>query len=154
MNAAELKRFGLLAELQDEDREALVELLETEKIRSGRSIYRETAEADGLVLVASGTVVLSSRRADDLGSVGPGTILGCASLLTMGCREATAKAETDCEIMLLPRTSYRRLVEDFPRTACRLTEAIASELSALLRESLDELAADRAENQDNPTTTV
>jgi CRP/FNR family cyclic AMP-dependent transcriptional regulator len=139
VNAAELKRFGLLAELLDEDREALVELLETEKIRGGRSIYRETAEADAMILIASGTVRLSSKRSEYLGTLGAGAVLGATSLLAMGQREATAKAETACEVWVLARTAYRRLVDDYPRTACRLTEAIAGEIAGLLREGLDAL---------------
>jgi CRP-like cAMP-binding protein len=137
---SDLKRFPMLAELSDEDREALFELLDLQAFRKGRSVYRETAEADGLVLLASGTVRLSSKRCADLGTLGEGSILGSASLLTMGQREATVKAELDCEVLLLARASYRRLVEDHPRTACRLTEAIAADLAALLREGLDPLA--------------
>jgi CRP-like cAMP-binding protein len=69
--------------------------------------------------------------------LGEGALLGGASLLSMGQREATAKAEVECEVMLLERTAYRRLVDDYPRTACRLTEALASELAGLLRESIE-----------------
>jgi CRP-like cAMP-binding protein len=139
VTAAELKRFGLLAELLDEDRDALVELLEKQTVRKGRSIYRQTAEADGLVLIASGTVRLISKRSEELGLLSSGAVLGAASLLTLGQREATAKAETNCEVWLLARTAYRRLVDDYPRTACRLTEAIAAEIAGLLREGLDAL---------------
>jgi CRP-like cAMP-binding protein len=140
VTSADLKRFSLLAEFSDEDREALFELLEPQAVRKGRSVYRETAEADGLVFILSGVVRLSGRYGDDLGLLGEGTILGGASLLTMGQREATAKAESDCQVLLLPRTAYRRLVDDYPRTACRLTEAVAADLAALLREALAPIA--------------
>lgn len=131
----------MFVELSGDDREVLFELLEPKTVPKGRSLYRETAEADALVLIASGSLRLSSKRGKDLGAVGPGSVLGGASLLTMGQREATAKAEVACEVLLLPRTSYRRLVEDYPRTACRLTEAIAADLAALLREALDPLTS-------------
>lgn len=140
MTSSDLKRFPLLAELSDDDREALFDLLESQSVRKGRSIYRETAEADGLVLIASGEVRLSSKRCADLGTLGSGAVLGGASLLSPGQREATAKAESECEVLLLARTSYRRLVEDYPRTACRLTEAIATDLATLLREGLEPLS--------------
>lgn len=139
MNAEDLKRFSLLAELLDEDREALLELLEPEKIRQGRSVYRETAEADAMLLIVSGTVQLVSKRSENLGTLGAGAVLGSASLLAMGQREATVKAQSECEVWVLPRTAYRRLVDDYPRTACRLTEAIAAEIAGLLREGLDVL---------------
>ncbi len=140
MTPTDLKRFSLLAELSDDDRDALFELLEVKKIRKGRSVYRQTGEADGLVMVFSGTLHLSRKGEGELGSVGEGQLLGTASLLSMGQREATAKAETDCEVALLSRNAYRRLVDDHPRTACRLTEAIAQDLSALLREALEPLS--------------
>lgn len=141
MTAADLKRFPLLAELSDEDRESLFDLLETRSFRKGRSVFRQTAEADGLVFVVSGAVQLSRKGSPNLGVLREGTILGTASLLTMGQREATAKAASECEVALLSRNAYRRLVEDHPRTACRLTEAIAQDLSALLREALAPLSA-------------
>ena len=141
MDPADLKRFPLLAELDASDREALYELLEVQTLRKGRSIYRETGEADGLVLIVSGSVALSSRRTGkEPASLPEGSLLGAASLLSMGQRESTAKAEADCEVALLSRNAYRRLVEDYPRTACRLTEAIARDLSSLLRETLEPLA--------------
>jgi len=140
MTPADLKRFPMLAELSDEDRTALLDLLEPRVFRKGRSIYRETAEADGLVLVSSGAVQLSSSRSADLATLGEGCVFGSASLLSLGAREATAKAAVDTEVMMLPRASYRRLVEDHPRTACRLTEAIAADLAGLLREVLERLS--------------
>lgn len=142
MTAADLKRFPLLAELSDDDRESLFDLLEPQTFRKGRSVFRETAEADGLVLIVRGEVRLASRRDVELGTLGEGAILGGASLLSMGQREVTVKAEEDCEVLLLPRTAYRRLVEDYPRTACRLTEAVAAEIAAMLREALDVLTTD------------
>ncbi len=141
MTPSDLKRFPLLAELSDDDREVLFDLLEPQSFRPGRSVFRETAEADSLVFIVSGTVRLSSQRRADLGTVGEGSVLGGAALLAMGQREATAKAEETCEVLVLERTAYRRLVEDYPRTACRLTEAIAQDLASLLREALDPLTA-------------
>jgi hypothetical protein len=38
---------------------------------------------------------------------------------------------------MLPRTSYRRLVDDYPRTACRLAEAIVDDVAGLVRPVLD-----------------
>jgi CRP-like cAMP-binding protein len=141
VNAAALKDFALLSEFSDEDREALFELLEPKTLNNGRSIFREGSEADRLVFVVSGDVIVTNNRCPDTASVGPGAALGCLSLFVMGRREATAKAEGRCEILQLPRTSYRRLVEDAPGTACRLTEAIVKQLTTCTREALDAVVA-------------
>ena len=144
-NAADLKQFALLSELSESEREALLDVLEFEQIRKGRSIYRETGEADGLVFLVSGTVRLISKRCNSDGQAGAGSVLGVGSLFTMGGHEASAKAETPCEVLLLPRTSYRRLVEDEPIIGCRLAEAVAAELGGLLRHGLDTLIGPRGE---------
>jgi NTE family protein len=136
---AELKRFWLCSEFSKEDREALFDLLEFSSIPKGRSIYRETGEAEGLVMIVSGSVTLSSSRGQKFGTLPANTVLGVTSVLSTSRRAATAKAETDCEVLLLPRGAYRRLLEDHPRAGCRLTEAIAAHLAALLREGLDQL---------------
>lgn len=139
--AGDLKRFSLLVDFCDEDREELLALLEEKSLMAGRSLFREGTEAESLVLLLSGSVQLKSARAGELGRVGEGSALGAVSLVSVGPREATAIAETPCEVLLLPRTSFRRLVEDAPRTACRLSEAIARELAGLVRPGLDQLVA-------------
>jgi len=140
VNAADLKEFALLSEFSDEDREALFELLEPKTLNKGRSIFREGTEADGLILVVSGEVIVTAKRCRDTAGLGPGAALGGLSLFVMGPREATAKAVERCEILQLPRTSYRRLVEDAPGAACRLAEAILKQLTSCTRDALDAMA--------------
>ena len=96
MTARDLKRFAILGELSEDDRQALFDLLEPKIVRRGRSIYRQTAEAEELIFVVSGTVHLTSGLAPELAPVAEGQVLGIASLFAPGPREATAKAETDC----------------------------------------------------------
>jgi NTE family protein len=139
LEPAELKRFWLCSEFSAEDREALFDLLEFSSIPKGRSIYRETGEGDGLVMVVSGSVSLESSRGEKLGTLYENSVLGVTSVLSTSRRAATAKAETACEVLTLARGAYRRLLEDHPRAGCRLTEAIAAHLAGLLREGLDQL---------------
>jgi len=141
--ATELKRFPLLAELGEDDREALLDVLEERRVSGGVPLFREGSESEGLVLLVEGEVQLGSRRGGEPCLLGPGSALGALSLLRVGRREVTAVAETPCRYLLFPRTSYRRLVDDAPRTACRLAEAIASELAAAIQESLPEREGSR-----------
>lgn len=141
MSQVDLKQFGLLAELDEVDREALFEVLEERKASSGVPLFREGSEAEGLVLLVAGEVELKSRRSAETARLGPGSTIGALSLLVVGPREVSAIAQAPCRYLLFPRTSYRRLVDDAPRTACRLTEAIIAELSAAIREGLDVIAS-------------
>jgi CRP-like cAMP-binding protein len=136
----DLKNFGLLSEFGDEDREALFELLDERPIAEGRRIFSEGTESEGLVLVASGRVRVESRRATEPAVLEAGCALGALSLIALGRRESTIFADTACSVLILPRTAYRRLADDYPRTACRLMEAIMDELTGLVRSGLDLLA--------------
>jgi hypothetical protein len=42
---------------------------------------------------------------------------------------------------VLRRSAFRRFVDDAPRAACRLAEAIAAELAGLVRAQLDPIVA-------------
>lgn len=148
MSAVDLKRFALFEELSEEEREVLADEIERIELEPGDVLFRERDEASGLVLVVEGRVRLESSRAGDLGSVGPGTALGAVSLVAVGPREASAVADSACCILLLRRSAFRRLVDDAPRAACRLAEAIACDTAALLRAGLEPLvrnAVDRSQ---------
>jgi CRP-like cAMP-binding protein len=141
MNVSDLKVFDLLHEFDDHDRASLAELLEESSVATGRRIFSEGNESDGLVFVTSGTIKLANSRTSSFEILEGGCSLGALSLVSVGPREATAYAETPCEVLLLSRNAYRRLVEDYPRSACRLLEAILDELAGNVRLGLDRLAS-------------
>lgn len=141
MSPEDLKRFNLLAEFSEEEREFLAELLEKRELPNGKSAFREGSEGDGLVLLQAGRLTLKSRRTDCVvGSLEAHEHLGAASLFALGSREVTALADGPCTIWTLSRSSLSRLLDDSPRAAFRLAEAVASELAALIRTRLDTLA--------------
>lgn len=131
------KQFALLADFSEEDCEALSELLEPQKLARGRKLFREGGESEGLVLLASGAVEVSARRSERPVQRGAGAVFGALAMLTVGAREATASTIEPCEVWRLPREGWRRLVEDAPRTACRLAEAIMADAAGMIREALD-----------------
>jgi len=133
----DLKRFDLLSEFGEEDREVFFELLEEQQIAKGRRVFSEGSESEGLVLVEVGSVRVESRRGGQPEILEAGSALGTLSLVAVGPRESTIFAETACTVHLLPRTAYRRLADDYPRTACRLVEAIVEDVAGLSRSALD-----------------
>jgi CRP-like cAMP-binding protein len=139
VSQGDLKRFALFGELSQDERETLYEEMERVEVDPGDALFREAEEANSLVLVVHGRVRLESNRAGALGAVGPGAALGAVSLVAVGPREASAFAETKCRLLVLRRSAFRRLVEDAPRAACRLAEAIASDVAGLLRSGLEPL---------------
>lgn len=139
MKDADLKRFALLSDLTDSDREALAELLEPVELAPGRQCFREGQEADGLLLIDRGELRLESQRGAELGSCGEGSAIGGLSLLLVGTREVTAIAVAPSRVFQLSRAAFSRLAEDHPRAALRLVQAIAAEFAGAVREGLDRM---------------
>lgn len=133
----ELKGFELLAELAEEERELVAEMLERHELDDGEQFFAEGQEAEGLVLVEIGALALSSARGGELGQVEAGDSLGAASLVAVGPREATAVAAGATCVWVLSRESFRRLAEDAPRAACRILEGALVDLAGAVRDGLD-----------------
>lgn len=141
MSQDDLKRFALLSELTDSDREVVAELLEPSELAAGRQLFREGQEAEGLILIDRGELRLESQRAAELGSSGEGTAIGGLSLLAVGPREVTAIAVSPTRVLQLSRAAFLRLTEDHPRTALRLVQAIVTEFAGAVREGLERMAS-------------
>jgi CRP-like cAMP-binding protein len=140
MNPDDLKQFALLTEFGEEERSCLAEVLETRSLPNGKSAFREGSEADELVFLEAGRLMLKSRRTGSVvGQLEAPTHLGGASLFALGNREVTALADGPCTIWTLSRSGLSRLLDDSPRAAYRLAEAVAGELVGLMRASLDAL---------------
>ncbi len=139
MRAEDLKQFRLLVEFDEQDRRQLCDFLEPLALAEGEMLFREGEEADSLYLVARGSVRIGSAACGDLGWLCEGSHLGAVSLISIGSREASARGESDCDFLVLERSGFRRLAEDYPRTACRLAEAVAAELAATLRPQLSHI---------------
>jgi len=133
-----LKQFALLAEFSEDERDALTEVLEKRILPNGKSIFREGSEAEGLVLLEKGSLKLKSRRTGGIvGVLVAQEHLGGGALFGLGQREVTALADGPSTVWTLSRSGLARLVDDSPRAAFRLAEAIASELVSLLKPSVD-----------------
>jgi len=133
----ELKKFQLLTEFSEEDREALTELLEERTLPDGKSVFREGMEGEGLVLLCKGRLNLKSKRTGSIvGVLEAPAHLGGASLFSFGKREVTALADGPALVQTLSRTGLPRLADDAPRAAFRLAEAVAGELAGLVRQGI------------------
>lgn len=140
MTETDLKRFALLSDLADCDREAVAELLEPIELAPGRQCFREGQEAEGLLLIDRGELRLESQRSGELGNSGEGTTIGGVSLLLVGAREVTATAVVPTRVLQLSRGAFLRLAEDHPRAALRLVQAITTEFAGAVREGLYRMA--------------
>lgn len=139
-----LKSFRLFEELDDHDRRVLGDYLEQQRVPAGQCVFREGDTAAALVLVVRGRLQVESASTGDLGTLGRGAWLGEASLVTVGSRASTVTAQKSSVILRLERSSMRVMLDEAPRTAARVLEALAGSLAGTLRRFVADAAVDRA----------
>jgi CRP-like cAMP-binding protein len=130
-----LQRVRLLDGFSAEQLRLLAFGAESLRIKAGRDLYAEGADADCAFVVASGEIELYREhdgRRDVTGRAGPGALLGELSLIAGGKRPTSAVAVHDTEVIRLGRTLFRRILEEYPDLAVILHKRIAGELNELV----------------------
>ena len=88
MNAAELKRFRILQELSEEERESIEEILEERPLCDNETLFAEGDEAESLVLIETGELMISAGTESGVASAG--ATLGECALFAFGTRKVRA----------------------------------------------------------------
>lgn len=100
-----------------------------------RKLYREEDEADSAYVVVSGRISLyrdiDGTRAE-VGSAGPGAMLGELALIADTRRLTSAAAQVDSEIIRLNRKMFHRILEEYPEVAARLHQHILEDLQDMI----------------------
>lgn len=102
---------------------------------SGSVIFRQAEPADAFYLVARGAVGVyvtaqSGTAETPVKMLHAGAPFGEMALLTNSARAATIKAETDCEVLRLDRSSFLDLVQDHPGVALSIAATLSRRLAA------------------------
>ena len=133
-----LAKVELLKDLGEDARDQLAEHFEERRLDEGRALFRAYDEAEELYLLAEGQLRLE-LSGEPLGTLGPGDVMGAASLVLIGRRECAAIAQTPLRVLTLTRESYLRLRLEAPQVALVLQEGILRDLANVVRASLPEL---------------
>lgn len=130
-----LQRVPLLEGFTAEQLRLLAFGAESLRVRAGRDLYAEGADADCAYVVASGEIELyreTDGKRSVSGRAGPGALLGELALIAGGTRPTSAVAVHDTEVIRLGRTIFRRILEEYPELAATLHRRIAGELNDLV----------------------
>ena len=130
---------GLTYEEADQIAKATVPV----KAQAGTLIFSEGDAAEGLMLLAAGTVeVLRTTRTGRMQSVATveaPTVLGEMSLLLERNHTASLRAQTDCELHQLSKTQFARLRQSDSLAAYKLIATIAAVLAHRLQRMDDKV---------------
>ena len=125
---------------------------------SGSVIFRQAEPGDAFYLVATGSVGVystgrSSAAETRLKTLHAGEPFGEMALLTNSPRTATIKAETDCEVLRLDRSSFLDLVREQPSVALSIAATLSRRLAGMLDqpEAADAAVAPAAAHADGET---
>jgi len=135
---------GLLQQLNDDDRRALISKMTRRSFRKSDTIFHEGDPGDTLHVIEKGHVAvrLSTRNGDvaTLTVLGPGTSFGEQALLTdAAARTASAVALDAVETRSLHRNEFEQLRKDNPTVERFLTSVLAEQVRRLSAQLLDAL---------------
>lgn len=102
---------------------------DVKRLRDGEILFHKGDAADGGYVVISGNVALKDGAGEQV-LVGPGNLIGERALILEMARPATATAQGEVTVMRLSRALFRRTLEEYPQTAQRLADELASRIAA------------------------
>jgi hypothetical protein len=131
-----LRTVPLFEQLRDDELSVIASLAQRETTRLGQDVYRQSDDDQTLYIVYSGEMRLihidPSGAPNDVGTVGPGKMLGESALLLAEPHDVTALALTEVVTLVFKRETFLPLREDQPRLWGHLTPSriVADRLDA------------------------
>ncbi len=106
---------------------------ENRLLREGEVLFRRGDRLDGGYVVSRGTIALDAREDGSPAPfvAEPGALIGQTALFLRGLRPATATAREASGVMRISPTLVRRVLEEYPRAAGILHQALTRELASL-----------------------
>ena len=129
-----LQNLHFLHRFKLEDLEQLLTALRRRKVAAGTAIYRQGEQADAFFIVAAGSVGIWQKknfRQHKVSTVGQDGFFGDNALIGKGPRAASAMAETDCELYVLYKDDFERILMANPEVAAKISAHRATTLASL-----------------------
>jgi CRP/FNR family transcriptional regulator, cyclic AMP receptor protein len=151
---ADVLRSVLCRRLTPAEAGALAHVMTGRTVAAGGLLCREGEPAAGLLLLLRGAaeIVKQGRDGDGqrLATVEAPTVLGeIGLLLAAGAHTATVRAQTECDVRLLPKADFIRMLDAESVAAYKLVATIAEVLARRLT-LMDEKVLELAARRDHP----
>ncbi len=111
-------------------RQRMLERFRVRTYERGGEILREGDEGEGLFLIASGEVALTTAKDGPLGTLGPGSVFGEASLLLRRPANATVTAAEPAIVLVLERGDFFLSMRERPQLMVELYDLAVARLDA------------------------
>ena len=97
------------------------------RVAAGKTIVEEGQTGHEFFLILEGTASVS-RKGRKVATLGPGDYFGELALLDRGPRNATVKADTDMEVLVLGQREFSGVLDEVPTIAHKLLASMATRL--------------------------
>ena len=133
MNEETLAHIDLFSTLDKKEIQALAKSCQERTYKTGSTIFSQGDTGVGLYIVKSGKIRLTQantqdRAEIDLGTAGTGEVMGEMALLDDLPRSATATAESDVNVLVLPVWEFRGVLRQHPDIALKMLAALSRRL--------------------------
>lgn len=137
-----LRSISFLKELDDNELQALHQLLVVRLVLPGKKIIEEGQEVEAFYIVCKGTVHVR-RKADEqevlLGRIGPGGFFGEVNLFDPGQATATVYAVENVSVASIPYVVFKDYMNQYPAAGYKIVAEMMSEMSRRLRHTNERL---------------
>jgi CRP-like cAMP-binding protein len=136
-----LRKTPLFSGLGEGELAAIAALAQRKRFGARELVVQQSDPSGELYVVVEGRLKVVSAGADGrdtaLGIMGPGELIGEVSLLAGGPRSATVAALEPCELLVIRREPFLKLLESSPKISVELLRVLATRLRRLTERSED-----------------
>jgi CRP/FNR family cyclic AMP-dependent transcriptional regulator len=127
VSVAALKRVSLFEDLDQRDLERLANEFKERTFPAGASVVSEGASGAAFFVITDGQATVTVHG-EERARLGAGDHFGEIALLDEGVRSATVIADTELRCYGLTPWEFRPFVEEHPKVAWKLLQALARRL--------------------------
>ena len=141
-----LKKAPVFKDLSNEELNSIAQLCQLRKYKANEVIFSEKDRGDELYVVTNGKVCIElgikgETEAAKVSRVQTGEVFGELILVDKGRRSATARSETDCDLLIINRDDLLNQFEGNAHMGYTVMTNLASVLATRLRQTNLELIA-------------
>ncbi len=128
---ATLARAPLIGHLERDALRLIAFSAEPRRFRPNEILFRQGERSDGGYVVLEGEFAVTRTGIEAVTLAGPGALIGQTALFIRFQRPSSAVARERSNVIRISPTLMRRVLEEFPRAAAEIREAVAHDLEEL-----------------------
>jgi CRP/FNR family cyclic AMP-dependent transcriptional regulator len=138
-----LKNHNIFKDLIPQELDIVKKFLKMTEADMGQVIFKQGSSAESMCLVLSGELEVMKAAKDGslvkIATIGDGQSVGEMALVDGLVRSATVRASMLTTIVVLKRSEFDEIMQQYPRIAAKLMKGIARHISINLRKTSDQL---------------